>query len=610
MKKLITYIILVIALADIGHAQSFTASASSTRVGEADQFQVSFTFEGNDINGLKDFSPPNFGHFLILSGPNQSSSMQIINGAVSASITYTYYLQPRSAGNHTIGSASINLKGTVYNTEPFKIEVVRGSIQSAPGKQKQSEPAISTKEIAENLFIRASADKNRAYKGEQVTVTYKLYTRLNIASQMSVSKLPQYQGFWAEELETSSNISFTTEMVNGKQFRVGVLKRVALFPTETGELSVTPFELNVPVMIQKKRRGGNIFDDFFNDPFFSRGETIEYDAKSNTIKIDVQSLPLDDAPASFSGAVGNFNMNSQINTTKTKTNEPVSLKIDISGTGNIQLLNIPEIELPSGFEKYEPKTAEQVNRSSRVSGKKSIEYLLVPRTAGEKEIPPVEFSYFNPDKRSYVTLTTPSYTIRVEQGERDAQSAYAGKENVKELGNDIRYIKTSAGSISKKGEIVLYQYGFWVATFLPLFAAAGLVAWKRRDEKLSGNVQLMRYTKAQKVARARLKKAKQLMEAKKETEFYAEISQALFGYLEDKLRMPKADFTVERAVDELRHRRVNESLINEFKFCAERTDYIRFAPAGNVVAAMNEIYNQSANVIIELEKSFAVKKDV
>lgn len=585
--------------------QSFNASVSSTRVGVGDQFQVSFTFQGEDINGVKGFTPPNFGNFLVLSGPNQSTSMQIINGAVSGAVSYSYYVQPRNTGSFTIGSASINYKGTSYKTDPIKIEVVKGSTQNNPNTQPQQDQAASNKEIADNLFIRASADKNRAYKGEQVTVTYKLYSRLSIASQMSISKLPQYQGFWAEELETSNNITFTTEVVNGKQFRVGVLKRVALFPTESGQLSVTPFELKVPVLIQKKRnRGsGSIFDDFFNDPFFSRGETVEYNAKSNTIKIDVQPLP-GNAPASFSGAVGEFTMNSQLNTTKTKTNEPISLKLDITGSGNIQLLNIPEVNLPSGFEKYEPKTSEQVNRSARVSGKKSIEYLLVPRTAGEKEIPPLEFTYFNPSKKSYVTLHTPSYTISVDQGAGDSRAVYAGKEGVKQLGNDIRYIKTSVSSLGKKSEIILYSAGFWVAAVLPLFAAAGLISWKVRNNKLSGDAQLMRFTKAQKMARTKLKKAKILMEQNKQDMFYAEISQALFGYLEDKLHIPKADFTVERAVTELEAHKVDQALTDQFKYCAERTDYIRFAPPSDFAADMNDIYNQSANVIVELEKSF------
>ncbi len=602
--------LIVILLQTISLAQSFNASVSSTKVGISDQFQVSFTFEGDDINSLKNFSPPDFKNFLVLSGPNQSTSMQIINGAVSASLTYSYYLQPRDVGNFTIGSASISFKGTTYKSDPIKIEVVKGSLQQQNVQRQQRDQSVSNEEIAENLFVRASADKQRAYKGEQITVTYKLYTRLTIASQMSISKLPQYQGFWAEELETSNNISFTTEVVNGKQFRVGILKKVALFPTEAGQLSITPFELNVPVLIRKKSRSGSIFDDFFNDPFFSRGETVEYNAKSNTIKVEVLPLPDENVPPSFNGAVGSFLLNHSINTTETKTNEPVSIKLDISGSGNIKLLNVPEIVLPSGFEKYEPKTSEQINRNGKISGRKSIEYLLVPRTAGEKEIPPISFSFFDPSKKDYVTLSTPSYTIKVEQGETSNTVVYSGKEDVKQLGDDIRYIKTTVDDLDKKSEIVLYQFGFWTAAILPLFAAAGLIAWKRKEDKLSGDTQLMRYSRAQKIARTRLKKAKQLLQANKETEFYAEISLALSGYLEDKLRMPKSEFSIEKAAEELRNRNVNEALINQFKICAEKTDYIRFAPAHDGLAEMNNIYNQSAEVIIELEKNFAVKKNV
>src|SRR5690606_27870766 len=195
--------LIVILLQTISLAQSFNASVSSTKVGISDQFQVSFTFEGDDINSLKNFSPPDFKNFLVLSGPNQSTSMQIINGAVSASLTYSYYLQPRDVGNFTIGSASISFKGTTYKSDPIKIEVVKGSLQQQNVQRQQRDQSVSNEEIAENLFVRASADKQRAYKGEQITVTYKLYTRLTIASQMSISKLPQYQGFWAEELETS-----------------------------------------------------------------------------------------------------------------------------------------------------------------------------------------------------------------------------------------------------------------------------------------------------------------------------------------------------------------------------------------------------------------------
>ncbi|MCK7522209.1 MAG: BatD family protein [Ignavibacteriales bacterium] len=221
-------ILIIVPIGILG--QSFNATVNSTTVALNDKFQVSFTFEGQDINAIKSFVPPDLNKdFLVLSGPNQSTSMQIINGAVSASISYSYYLQSRNLGKYAIGSAKILYKDQEYKSEPIKIEVVAGAPK--PKQNEQANDNVSEKEIAENLFIRAIVDKQKVFKGEQITVTYKLYTRLDIAAQMSVSKLPSYQGFWAEELETSPNISFATEVINGKQFRVGVIKRAALFPS-------------------------------------------------------------------------------------------------------------------------------------------------------------------------------------------------------------------------------------------------------------------------------------------------------------------------------------------------------------------------------------------
>jgi hypothetical protein len=584
--------------------QNFEGSASATSVGLNDRFEVSFTFSGQDINGLKNFSPPDFKNFLILSGPNQSTSMQIINGARSGSVSYSYYLQPRNLGKYTIGSASIVQNEKTFKTTPFNIEVIKGSTQ--PQKQDQ-DAGVSNEEIAKNLFVKAEADKRRVYKGEQVTVTYKLYTRLNIASQMSISKLPQYQGFWVEELETSSNIMFTTEVVDGKQFRVGVLKKAALFPAQTGELSVTPFELKVPVQVRKQGRKGNVFDDFFNDPFFGRTETVEFNAKSNTLKLNVIPLPENGMPENFNGAVGNYTLSADIEKKEGKTNEPISLKLIIGGNGNIKLLDVPEINLPTGFDKYEPKTNEQVKRSAVVSGKKEIEYLLIPRIAGKKEIPPINFSYFDPKKEEYVTLSTPAYTLNIEQG-AVATSRTDNQEDIKALGSDIRFIKTT-GNISQKNEPVIFQIGFWAAAAFPLLLLSGLVVWRKKTDKLASNIQLAKYRKAQKIARTRLKTARALMDAKKNQEFYTEISFALFGFLEDKLNIPKSDFTLEGAVEKLKSKNVEESLINDLKNTAEKCEYIRFAPSANGTAAMKEMYDHSTHIIIDLERILSSKNN-
>lgn len=600
------FLLILFSLSGTLYSQTFTASVNNTTMGVNDQFEVDFTFNGKDINGIRNFKAPGFANFLVLSGPNQSSSMQIINGAVSGSLTYSYILQPKNTGKFTIGVATADYNGTTYKTSPLNITVVKGSVKP---QQHQNNNSISTKEIADNLFIRAVVDRSKVYLGQQVTVTYKLYTRLNIAAQMSISKLPQYQGFWSEEIETPNNINFRTEMYDGKQFKVGILKKAALFPSQTGKLTVTQFELNVPVQIRKKRTGSNFFDDFFNDPF-GNAQVYNYNAKSNAVKVDVMPLPSNNVPKSFNGAVGHFSLNTDIDKRKLKTNESLTLKVTISGSGNLNLVNPPEVNFPNGFEKYEPKTSSKINRKGTISGTKTTKYLLVPRTPGKKEIPAIEFSYFDPARRSYVTLASKPYTIDVEQGENIAagdNSEYS-KEDVKLLGEDIRYIKTSFDDIEKSTGLTIYKTGFWAAVGVPLFAFIALIGWKKREDKLAGNVQLLKFQRAEKIAKSRLKKAKKLMETNNHKEFYSEISLALFGYLEDKLHIPKSEFSLERASDEIRRKSGTEDLINQLKNSIEKCEYIRFAPNADQSSAMNEIYSDTSKVIIEIEKNIFSRK--
>lgn len=596
---------LSLGLLSQSYAQEFTASVNETTVADNERFQVTFTFSGKSINNLAKISPPSFENFMILSGPNQSTSIQIINGAQSASLSYSFVVQPKNVGNFTIGSASIEQDGTTYKSDPIKITVVKG--QDKPKQKQQNDSEISESEISKNLYIKASVDKTRAFKGEQITIVYKLYTQYIIASQIGVNKLPQYQNFWAEELETSDNINFTKEIVNGKPFRVHLLKRVALFPTQTGTLEVTPLELTIPIQRQKQRISKSIWDDFFGDPF-GRSEIYEFNAKSNIVKIQVDPLP-EGQPDSFKGAVGDYSFDAKLNTSTVKSNEPVTLNIDISGTGNIKLLEMPEINLPNGFEKYEPKINEQINRSGRVSGSKSGEYLLVPRVVGIREIPPIEFSYFDASKKKYVTLKSVPFKLDITPGDKQVSTEFTGKEDIKQLGEDIRFIKTSFNDLKKKEENIIGSTSFIIAGALPFVLSLTLIGWKRRYDNLHGNVVLLRYQKAQKIAKTRLKAANQLMASQNYKEFYTELSTALFGYLEDKLHIPKSEFTIDRASEELSKRNISEELVSNLKTSAEKCEFVRFAPGAERSAAMKEMYDEIADVIINIEKNFVGKKN-
>lgn len=599
LKRLVFILVLLMPLHAI--AQTFTATVDEKTVGDNQQFQISFTISGQNLKGVKNLKPPSFSDFMTLSGPSQSTNIQFINGVQSASYSYSYILRAKRIGVFTIGKASIEFNGKLYETEPIKITVVKGS--SLP-KQKKKDGEISNEEIAKNLFIRAIVNKRKVFLGEQVTVVYKLYTRLNIAAQMSINKLPQYQGFWTEELEGSNNITFSTEMIDGKQFRVGTLKKAALFPTQTGKLEITPFELTVPIQLRRNRNRNNFFDDFFNDPF-GASQTVEYNATSNKVTINVLPLPAAGKPESFNGAVGDFTLKASIDKTTAKTNESMTLKVSISGKGNLELLKLPKLDIPAGFEKYEPKTSENINRKNIISGKKTAEYLMIPRVVGKREIPAIEFSYFNPEKKKYITLRSKLFALNITQGEKLIETEFASKEDILKLGNDIRFIKTSDYDIYKKEESILFTTFFWTGGIVPVLLVLVLVGWKRKNDKLAGNLALLHYQKARKVAKSRLKKAKKLMQENNYNEFFTEISLALFGYLEDKFHIPKAEFTIEKAADELRKAGVDDTLIETVKKTAKDCEFVRFAPGAEKDSAIQSMYDRLGAIIVDVEKNIA-----
>jgi len=608
VKKISLFLVVLFLLNGIFHysnAQEFNSSVDRTTVGQYDRFQVYFTFSGSDVNGVKDFRPPNFSGFRILSGPNQSTSMQIINGKVSGSLSFVYILQPSGIGDYTIGSASVEFGGKTYRTNPINIKVEKGT----PQQQQQSTGGYSEEELAKNVFIVAESNKNRVYLGEQLTVTYKLYTKLNISSPQ-ITKLPQYQGFWAVEIDPSQTIAFDVGMYKGERYRVATIKKVALFPTKTGQLNVTPFELNIPVIVKKKKTGNDVFDEFFNDSFFGRTETVEYQAKSNTLRVEVDPLPAAGVPASFNGAVGNFNFKTEIDKDKVVTNESITLRLTLSGSGNIQLLKAPEPQLPAGFEKYDPKVYDNVNKSGVVSGQKIVEYLIVPRIQGDKEIPSMEFSFFNPSARKYVTLNSPVFKINVVKGEGQYEpvaSNYA-KEDVRLLSEDIRFIKTGDSGLERRQDNSALKPWFWISLILPVFGLIIAVGYRKRQEKLYGNIQLMKYQKAEKAARLRLKISKKALDENKISEFYMELSQALYGYLEDKLGIQKSEFTLETALEKLKSKLVDYNLIDRVKSVAEKCEFVRFAPQGETSTSASEIYNSTVKLIVEVDSALEKKK--
>lgn len=606
MNKIITIFLVSIFFVINLCAQEFSASIDKSILGQNERFQIYFTFQNGDLNRLSNFNPPTFKGLKILSGPNESRNMQIINGQVSGSLTYSFVAVGQNLGKVKVESASIKYGGSTLKSDPITINIVKGT---STKKHVDKNLGISTEELNKNVFIRAIPSKRRLKLGEQLTVTYKLYTKLNISSPQ-ISKLPTFSGFWSEDLTTSQNIQFKIEMYKGERFRAAIIKKAALFPTKTGNLELTPFELKVPVIVKSKRGRNDIFDDFFNDSFFGRTETVEHIAKSNKLKIKVDPLPHTNVPNSFAGAVGKFNFNVQLDKKNVELNEAITVKTRISGSGNISLVKLPAIKFPKGFEQYEPKSSESISRKNIISGRKDIEFIIVPRIPGVKKIPPIEFSYFDLSKNKYITLSSKSFTINVKEPKNGYNQNITGysKEDIKLLNEDIRFIKTSSFDFIKKEEIAHVSILFIFGLIFPLGMLLALLVFQKRHDKLAGNLSLLKYQKAEKRAKNYLKNATKALEGNNLGDYYNNISQALFGYLGDKLAIQNADFTLDKALVKLTNNNVDTVLIDKIKKISKKCEFARFSPAAAGPDSSGEIYKSVESIIQEIQSAIKIKK--
>jgi hypothetical protein len=599
----VRHIVLLTALSLTAVAQNgtFVASVDRATVGTGDRFEVSFAVSGSDVNGVKNFKPPNFNPFVVLSGPNQSTNMQFVNGQMSGSVTYTYYLYARQTGKYSIGAASVEYKGTTLQTQQVQIEVVQGKPQT------QQKEADASQNVGDNLFIRAFSDKQRVKQGEPVTVTYKLYTRLQV-SGYDIAKAPVYQGFWAEEIDQPKQPAVVNETSEGKQYRVAMIRKTALFPTQSGKLVISPLEVRCAYQLQSRKKSNDPFDSFFNDPFFSRMQNVEQDFKTNPLAVTVDPLP-GNPPAGFSGAVGRFTFAAAADKKEVKTGDPITLRLTITGSGNIKLLTPPKPNLPADFEAYDPKVTDEITRDGGViRGKKVAEYLVIPRNAGDRAIEPIAFSYFDLDRNGYSTVRSQRFDFTVLQG-KDVSSgtAIASKSDVRLLGEDIRFLKLTMGELQPIGES-LFADNLLIALFVfPPIAFLGAFVFRKRQEKLSGKVDQLRFAKAGREATKRLKQARKLFSQGNTENYHSEVSKALMGYLEDKLHIPKASLTIDEAATLLEQHHVTSETVQTLRSCIERADFARFAPSSDTQQARAELLDAAAGIINNVERSFSRK---
>ena len=603
MKKLIIILMALIAYSTqmLADKVSFTASAPDAVV-VGDQFRLSYTVTTQKV---KDFRAPSIKGFDVLMGPSRSqqSNTQIVNGNVTStsSITFTYILMANNAGEYTIPGASIVADGDQMVSNSVRIKVLpqdQGDSNSSSSSSTHSSSGTGVSN--QDLFITASASKTNVYEQEAFVLTYKIYTRESNL-QLNNAKLPDFKGFHSQEIEMTTNARWTPEHYQGRNYYTTVYRQFVLFPQQSGKLYIDPAQFQMTV--GKPVQSDDPFDAFFN----GGSNVIEIKKSISTPKIAINVNPLPAGkPADFSGGVGEFNISSSINNKELKTNDAITIKLVISGTGNLKLISNPEIKFPDDFEVYDPKVDNQVRLTREgLTGNKVIEYLAIPRHAGTYKIPGVSFSYFDIRSKSYKTLKTEEYVINVEKGAGNADQVIANftnKEDLKVLGEDIRYIKQNEVTRQPKGSFFYGSMTYWLFYIIPALAFIIFFIIYRKQAAENANVAKMRTKKANKVATKRMKLAGKLLSENKKDAFYDEVLKALWGYISDKLNIPVSRLSKDNIEEKLRNHGVNEELIKEFLNALNDCEFARFAP-GDENQAMDKVYSSSIEVISKMENS-------
>jgi hypothetical protein len=607
MKRLgvgIVVFVLTFVASAIGQQLSVRAFVDNTAVTLNQQVVFTVELSGEGANNVDEPELPDMaGYLSYLGSGGTSQSIQFINGRMSVSKSFSYFFMAAKEGSFQIPAVKVSYKGNSFSSDPINITITKAAV-TAPQPQNRRQPsaAINGGDIGgDEVFIRAIPNKTRVYQNEPVIVTYRLYMRASVNSY-NLAKLSETEGFWVEDFDMPAQPAVKDEVFNGKSYRIADLKRIAVFPTSPGPKTIGAMSIICDVRVTTRQR--DVFDSFFDDPFF--GRTVRKTISTTPLSIDVLPLPTENRPAPFSGIVGQFDFTASVDKNEVKTNEAITLKMKVSGTGNIRIIPKPVLQVPSDFEQYQPTIQENINRSgNNISGFKTFEYVLVPRFPGQQRIKVSDFSFFDPVARAYKVITSPDILVTVTKGAGEFVSSGSGlsKEEVRLIGQDIRFIKSSPGELYPIG-YRNYKTPFYLfMILLPLLAAIGAVGYRSHLEHLNDNVAYARSRRANRLAMQKLSKAKNLLSEKTQKEFYAEVSRSLSGFAADKLNLSAAGIISTDLFEQLRKRGLDASLIDSFISLIKTCDYQRFAPSAVTKTEMEEFYGQAKNTIIKLEKA-------
>lgn len=602
-RHLLLWILLFLGLG-LNAQVKFTASAPSA-VAKGDQFRLVYTLRGGDGENIN--VPSSIKGFDILYGPamSSSSSTQIINGNVTtdSSESYIYTLTANAEGTFTIPAATITVKGKSYTSNSVQVKVLppdknAQAQQSAGGGGGQTSAATSTAQNinSSDAFIRAIVSKSKVSEQESFVVTFRFYTTLEVRDIGKI-EFPEFDGFMVEEQPLPPTRQMTFEHYNGRNYYAVDLRRTLLFPQRSGKITIPSGKIEMVFNV----RSGKTVQTFFGPQYVMTD--VKKTMTTSPLTIDVSPLP-EGKPADFSNGVGTFSMNASISATDIKANDPVTIKLVISGTGNMKLIKTPEIVLPKDFESYDPKITNDLNYTDNgLTGTKTIEYLFIPRYQGTFKIPPLVFSYFDIKSRSYKTISTPEYTLNVAKDPHaGSNSATSFTQTDVQVEQDIRHIKTGNPSLVTINSFLFGSLGYWFWYIIPFVLFVVFLILYRKQIKENADIARMKTKRANKVAVKRLKLAGKYLQAHKKEQFYEEVLRAAWGYLSDKLVIPIADLSRDNIEQELIKFGASQELITKFISILDTCEFARYAPVESDTA-MDDLYKDAVDAIGEMENS-------
>jgi hypothetical protein len=572
------------------------ATVNKTQVGVGEPFEVDFTINGSGSH----FTAPDFSAFQVISGPSVSFS----DDGGNPKTTWAYTLSASKEGTFTITAAAIVVNGHTLLSNQVKIKV-QGQAPPQAAQQTQTPQTaqhppdvdVNSNDPSKSVFIRADVNKTTVYTGQQIIVRYKLYTRMDLAGGQP-DKAPDLNGFWSQDIinKNRTNANWTSETYKGLRYSVVVIKQTALFPQHPGDLTIDPL---VMTFIVRKRLEKRVFNNAFGNY-----EDVKYQAKSAPVVIHALPLPTEGKPADFSGAVGNYTVYTDVDKKQLKANETINYTFEVRGQGNLNLINPPRITPPADFEKYDPKTTDRITvDSTGESGSRQFNYLLIPRHQGDYTLDLARFSYFDPIAKRYVTVPTSTFNIKVGKGDVQVNVPVfnsADQQDIKMLGNDIRFIKTAAVGLHKD-QIEFYGTpSYYLLLLLGPLGFASAIVYGRWRTSYNSDIVLVKSRKAAKVASQRLAAAGRELAAGNKEAFYEETAKGLYGYLSDKLNIPVADLNKESITERLKARSVGDPVIEELNDTLHRCEMARFAPSASL--SQQQIFEKAKNVIHEIEK--------